>query len=102
MLLIAPLGRIADRIGRGRVGDSIFAAHTSSVSPTHARTSGLAFLSAVIDIMRLLDSVLFGAVWTWYGEQSAAIVFTIALLITIVVARTYFLKGPDIYGTTQA
>jgi MFS family permease len=124
MLLAAPVGRLADRVGRGRVllagyvlllgvyavllGPSIgmaglflalfmlgayyaatdgvlMAIGSGHVSET-LRGSGLALLGTGVSTARLLASVLFGALWTWLGLQTALGIFAAALVVAMVAA----------------
>jgi MFS family permease len=132
MLLAAPVGRLADRVGRGRVlltgyvlllavyavllGPSIgmaglfvalfllgayyaatdgvlMALGSGHVSET-LRGSGLALLGTAVSIARLLASVLFGALWTWLGIQTALAIFAGALVVAMAVAAVA-LRGAD-------
>jgi MFS family permease len=132
MLLAAPVGRLADRVGRGRVllsgyvlllavyavllGPSIgmaglfvalfllgayyaatdgvlMALGSGHVSET-LRGSGLALLGTAVSIARLLASVLFGALWTWLGIQTALVIFAGALVVAMAVAAVA-LRGAD-------
>src|SRR5688500_4463991 len=73
--------------------DGVLMALASAVLPADLRTSGLALLTTATGLARLLASVLFGALWTWGGVQSAIILYlgalAVAILLTIVVlART--------------
>jgi MFS family permease len=124
MLLAAPVGRLADRVGRGRVlltgyvlllavyavllGPSIgmaglfvalfllgayyaatdgvlMALGSGHVSET-LRGSGLALLGTAVSVARLFASVLFGALWTWLGIQTALAIFAGALVVAMAVA----------------
>jgi MFS family permease len=125
MLLAVPVGRLADRIGRGRVfaggyalllliyaslllpwmepplvaiylallgvyyaaTDGVLMALASAVLPEELRTSGLALLTTITSLGRLLASILFGLLWTWRGIEIAILAFVaglvVALLLTI-------------------
>jgi MFS family permease len=124
MLLAAPVGRLADRVGRGRVlltgyvlllavyavllGPSIgmaglfvalfllgayyaatdgvlMALGSGHVSET-LRGSGLALLGTAVSVARLFASVLFGALWTWLGIQTALAIFAGALVVAMAAA----------------
>jgi MFS family permease len=124
MLLAAPVGRLADKVGRGRVllagyglllgvyavllgpslgttglfvalfmlgayyaaTDGVLMALGSGHVSEELRGSGLALLGTAVSIARLLASVLFGALWTWLGLQTALAVFAGALVVAMLVA----------------
>jgi MFS family permease len=124
MLLAAPLGRVADRFGRGRVliggyvlllavycillapsagtvslvavlallgtyyaaTDGVLMAMGSMHVPEALRGSGLALLGTATSITRLCASILFGALWTWLGLETAIALFAAALLAAMAVA----------------
>ena len=124
MLLAAPLGRLSDRIGRGRVliggyvlllaaycllmmpsagaasliavlallgtyyaaTDGVLMAMGSMHLPESLRGSGLALLGTGTSITRLIASVLFGALWTVVGLQTAIAVFAAGLVVAMALA----------------
>jgi MFS family permease len=124
MLLAAPAGRLADRVGRGRVllagyvlllavygvllgpstgmaglfvilfmlgayyaaTDGVLMALGSAQVPEELRGSGLALLGTAVSTARLFASVLFGALWTWMGIQTALGIFAGALVVAMLVA----------------
>src|SRR3954451_24035085 len=121
MLLAAPLGRVADRIGRGKVfmggwvlllavycllmvpslgtvgliavlallgtyyaaTDGVLMAMGSAHIPEALRGSGLALLGTATSITRLFASILFGAVWTWFGLHAAIMLFAAGLAVAM-------------------
>jgi MFS family permease len=127
--LAVPFGRLADRIGRGRVfvggyglllvvyamllvpsvglpelmvclvlfgayyaaSDGVLMALASPNLPENLRTSGLALLTTATSLTRLVASVLFGALWTWWGIEPAVAVYlggmVVALLVTLLLFR---------------
>jgi MFS family permease len=132
LVLAVPVGRLADRVGRGRVfvagyallpvvyltlivppadyvtlfaalllfgtyyaaTDGVLMAMASAVLSPEARTTGIAVLTTVTSLCRLVASVAFGALWTWGSMQTAALLFAAALavalaLTAIVLARMY-------------
>jgi MFS family permease len=124
MLLAAPAGRLADRVGRGRVmlggyllllavyvvllgpfsgtpalfltlfllgayyaaTDGVLMAFGSAHVPEALRGSGLSLLGTAVSAARLVASVLFGALWTWQGIETALAIFAGALVVAIAVA----------------
>jgi MFS family permease len=131
MLLAAPIGRLADRVGRGRVllagyvlllgvyavllgpstgmiglfvalfllgayyaaTDGVLMALGSGHVSEELRGSGLALLGTATSVARLFASVLFGALWTWLGLQTALAIFAVALVTAMVVAAPTLLRG---------
>jgi MFS family permease len=67
--------------------DGVLAAMASAALPAPLCGSGLAVLSTVTNVARLLASVLFGAIWTWAGLSNAILAFAGGLVIAIVAAR---------------
>jgi MFS family permease len=55
--------------------DGVLMALASTLLPVELRTTGLALLSTATGLARLVASVLFGAVWTWWGLEPAAGLF---------------------------
>ena len=45
-----------------------------------------------VSIARLFASVLFGALWTWLGLQSALAIFAAALVVAMLVAAPTLLR----------
>jgi MFS family permease len=120
MLLAVPIGRLSDRVGRGRVlvggyallllaytsllapiptavvpvyliligsyhaaTDGVLMAIASSVVPSHVRGSGLALVLTGTSIAGFLASVLFGALWTAFGLDTATTFFVCGLALGI-------------------
>lgn len=117
LTLAVPAGRLADRLGRGRVflagyallpavyltlllpdsayvtligalllfggyyaaTDGVLMAMASAVLPADIRTTGIAVLTTATSLCRLVASVVFGAVWTWWSLQTAALLFAVGL-----------------------
>jgi MFS family permease len=133
MLLAAPMGRLADRVGRGRVllggyglllvvywllltplggwpllvatlgllgtyyaaTDGVLMAMGSAVVPEAVRGSGLALLRTTTSGARLLASVLFGALWTLWGIETAMACFVAALLVAGAAAALLLIRAPE-------
>ena len=117
LALAVPLGRLADRVGRGRVfvggyallggvylillipgsglvgvvlavamfgafyaaTEGVLMAMAGAVLPESLRTSGLSVLTTFTSIGRLFASILFGALWTVFGQSSALMVVFVGL-----------------------
>jgi predicted MFS family arabinose efflux permease len=132
-LLAVPAGRLADRVGRGRVfvlgygllllvyaavwlpgaglaellaalvllgayyaaTDGVLMALGSVILPAEGRATGLALLATATGLARLLASLLFGAVWTWWSLEAAAALFAVALVAGIVLAAIILGRSPD-------
>jgi MFS family permease len=130
MVLAVPMGRLADRIGRGRVliggyllllgvyaallaplggwllltvvlgllgtyyaaTDGVLMAFGSMVVPEEVRGSGLALVSTVTSIARMIASLLFGSLWYLLSFQGAIACFAGALLIAAVVAAVLLVR----------
>jgi MFS family permease len=130
MILAVPMGRLADRVGRGRVliggyallvavyaalllpmggwlllvavlgllgayyaaTDGVLMALGSAVVPAELRGSGLALLGTATSIARLVASLLFGALWTLWGIDTAVVCFGVALLAAIALAAMLFAR----------
>jgi MFS family permease len=124
LVLAIPVGRIADRIGRGRVflwghgllllaclsllipgtglitavlclallggyyacTDGVLMAVASVMVPVPLRASGLALLATATGLARFLASVMFGAIWNWWGMEIALVVFLVGLVAAILLA----------------
>jgi MFS family permease len=66
--------------------DGVLMALASPTLPAEVRTSGLAVLTTCTTVARLLASVLFGAVWTWWGVDWALGAFLASLAAVIAAA----------------
>jgi MFS family permease len=66
--------------------DGVLMALASAVLPEGLRASGLALLTTATSLARLVASVLFGALWTWLGMESAVVAFGVGLIAAIVLA----------------
>jgi MFS family permease len=133
MLLAIPVGRVADRFGRGRVfvagylpllaayglllgpagggaevalylgllglyyacTDGVLMALASATLPPSLRGSGLALIVTSTSIGRLLASILFGIIWTWYDVETAIIVFAAGLSVAIILAGAALRLAPE-------
>lgn len=133
MILAIPVGRVADRFGRGRTfvagylpllaayallllpagppaeiplylgllglyyaaTDGVLMALASATLPPPLRGSGLALLVTSTSLGRLLASIFFGMIWTWYDVETALTVFTVALCISLLLAGAALRLTPE-------
>jgi len=63
--------------------DGVLMALASPELPAEVRTSGMAVLTTCTTVARLLGSVVFGAVWTWWGVDWALFLFLVSLAVAI-------------------
>ena len=66
--------------------DGVLAAATSRLVPASLRSSGLAAVHTVVAVGKLGSAVVFGAVWTAFGRDTALVAFTVALFAGVLVA----------------
>lgn len=141
LLLAIPMGRIADRFGRGRVfvggytllllayagllvpmvgllevlvvlllygtyyaaTDGVLMALASDALAPELRTSGMALLTTATGVARLVASLVFGAVWTWWGADVATTAFVLGLAAALVFgAVTMARRGMTLTAHGQA
>src|SRR5206468_11254467 len=136
LTLAVPAGRLADRVGRGRVfvagyallpvvyltllapgtgyvmlavalllfgayyaaTDGVLMAMASAVLPAELRTTGIAVLTTVVSLCRLVASVVFGALWTWSGIQIAALLFALGLAAALAISVAVLMR---MYGESN-
>jgi len=60
--------------------DGVLMAAAAPIVPEALRTTGMALLGTATGLARLAASILFGAVWTWWGRQQAVAVFLVGVL----------------------
>ncbi len=60
--------------------DGVLVAMASAIVDPAQRTSGLALLTTATSLSRLVSSVVFGALWMWFGPSSATGLFGCALI----------------------
>jgi MFS family permease len=72
--------------------DGVLMALASPILPASLRTSGMALLTTATSLMRLLASVLFGALWTWFGIEAAVAVYLGGLIVALVVTLVLFAR----------
>jgi MFS family permease len=66
--------------------DGVLMAFGSAHVPEALRGSGLALLGTAVSAARLVASVVFGALWTWQGIETALAIFAGALVVAIAIA----------------
>jgi MFS family permease len=66
--------------------DGVFMALASRVLPAHLRTTGLALLTTVTGLARLLASTFYGMLWNWFGAERAFLLFVAGLIGMLLVA----------------
>ena len=66
--------------------DGVLAAMASAILPPEVRGTGLATLVTATSIGRLLASVLFGALWTAFGYETAVTAFAVILVVALAAA----------------
>jgi len=136
LLLAAPLGRLADRIGTrpvylagnallvvmylllgfsgltiglsivclGLLGayyaatDGVIPAMVSQLVPSHIRASGIAVISVVIAVSRMVSAFVFATLFESFGRQSALLVLAIAMAAALAVATRLL---PSTIGTSS-
>jgi MFS family permease len=77
--------------------DGVLMALASEVLSPDLRTSGMALLTTATGIARLVASLAFGAIWTWWGAEVAATVFLVALVGALAGAgATLARRGPRV------
>lgn len=70
--------------------DGVLMALASPVLPAELRTSGMALLTTATSLTRLLASVAFGALWTWWGVETAVAVYLGGLVVALVMTVLLF------------
>jgi MFS family permease len=74
--------------------DGVLMALASPLLPEALRTTGLAVLTTFTSVARLLASVLFGALWTFWGAERALVVFLGAVTVASIAAATLWGTRP--------
>jgi MFS family permease len=73
--------------------DGVLMALASAVVPPALRSSGLALVTTATSLSRLAGSVLFGALWTWWGVDAAIGVMAAGLVTAIVFASLALIRS---------
>jgi MFS family permease len=71
--------------------DGVLMALASAIVPASLRASGMALLTTVTTLARLLGSVLFGALWTWHGMDAAITIVIAGLAVVTLLAALILL-----------
>jgi MFS family permease len=81
--------------------DGVLMAFASSLLPGEARTSGLATLTAATGLGSLAASLIFGALWTLFGPETAVSVFASALVLAVLLTLFVLWKTHASSTSTQ-
>jgi MFS family permease len=73
--------------------DGVLAAVVSSLVPAPLRTTGIALVTTILALTRLVASIVFGAAWTWRGPDATIFGFFVATL-GAVAASAWLLRPP--------
>jgi MFS family permease len=73
--------------------DGVLSALASGLLPAQQLTTGLAIVTTVSALARLLASSLFGAAWSWHGPEGALVLFAAGLLLASVAAAAALRVG---------
>ncbi len=73
--------------------DGVLMALASPILPTHLRTSGMALLTTATSLTRLLASIAFGALWTWWGVEAAVALYLVGLVVSLLVTLVLFSRN---------
>lgn len=80
--------------------DGVLAALASAILPEQWRTTGLAILTTGTSLARLVASLGYGALWTYFGPSQALSLFLIGLAITVLSAWIFLSRVErNIIGT---
>jgi hypothetical protein len=80
--------------------DGVLSALASTVLPVSQLTTGLAVVSTVVALARLLAASLFGALWTWWDARGALVAFMGGLIVATLVA-VLLLRVTQPWGARQ-
>jgi hypothetical protein len=75
--------------------DGVLAAAASEALPAELRGTGLALLATGTSSARLLASLSFGLVWTWWGSDAGLRVFATTLTAGLVLSMWYLRTLPS-------
>jgi MFS family permease len=66
--------------------DGVLMAIASTLLPAEIRTTGIAVLTSVTALARFISSVLFGALWYWWGWPTALTAFLVGMVVMLPLA----------------
>jgi MFS family permease len=69
--------------------DGVLSALASAILPEQWRTTGLAIMTTGTGLARLLASLGYGALWSYFGPNSALTIFLVGLSITVLIAWVF-------------
>jgi hypothetical protein len=64
--------------------DGVLMAIASARVPADLVTSGLAVVTTVTALGRLLAATTYGALWTWLGAETTLVLFALGLLVATI------------------
>jgi MFS family permease len=76
--------------------DGVLMAMASAVLPESLRTSGLSVLTTFTSLGRLFASILFGALWTVFGQSSALVVVFFGLAGALALAVSILFRRQEV------
>ena len=71
--------------------DGVIAGLAGGLLPVNGRSTGFAWVATAVSVGRLCSSVMFGFLWTLYGDRLALLVFTVALA-GVMIAFGWFVR----------
>ena len=74
--------------------DGVIAGLASGLLPVDHRSTGLAWVATAVGVGRLCSAVMFGFLWTVYGDGPALMIYTVALA-AVMAAFGWFGRGEE-------
>jgi len=75
--------------------DGVIPAMVSQLVPGHIRASGIAFVTVVIAVARLVSAFVFATLFETFGRTSALVVLAIAMAIAVTIALQLIPASPQ-------
>jgi MFS family permease len=72
--------------------DGVLMAIAGGLLPEHMRASGMALLTTATSLGRLASSLVFGALWSAWGLETALVAMLVALAVTLVCATPALMR----------